>query len=155
MLRSLVVVAICLTAVASGHTSTGNTTAPSNTYLMRLQCCGTIAPGGKCTKAKHDLHGLWPNWAQSCTGPAFSEALIKDLIPQMNLYWPSCVGGNGNIAFWTHEWTKHGTCSGMKQHTYFETALRLRSQHASNISNDFCFARADFALLPLDNCGKP
>lgn len=41
---------------------------------------------------------------------------------QANKYWPSLEGNN--TAFWSHEWGKHGTCSGLDQLTYFRSALQ-------------------------------
>ncbi|KAL2546754.1 Ribonuclease T2 family protein [Forsythia ovata] len=49
----------------------------------------------------------------------------------MQKSWPSlsCPSSNGTT-FWTHEWTKHGTCSLSKldQHSYFEATLNIRER---------------------------
>ncbi|CAK9870634.1 unnamed protein product [Sphagnum jensenii] len=51
---------------------------------------------------------------------------IKDLTEELNLHWNklSCPSSN-NSPFWNHEWSKHGTCSGLTEHAYFKTALNL------------------------------
>jgi len=64
------------------------------------------------------LHGLWPQYdaggyPQRCADSALSadaEALGKTLYPSPKLV--------------QHEWTEHGTCSGMDAVTYFRTADR-------------------------------
>lgn len=49
----------------------------------------------------------------------------------MQKEWPTlaCPSGNG-LVFWSHEWTKHGTCSEsvLDQHDYFATTLTLKNQ---------------------------
>merc|ERR1711959_304601 len=75
------------------------------------------------------LHGLWPQWQESCTQEKFDITQVKDLEDDLNKYWPSCDGPAQS--FWSHEWGKHGTCSTMSQHAYFSTALNLLSQYKS------------------------
>ncbi|PIN13782.1 Ribonuclease T(2) [Handroanthus impetiginosus] len=45
--------------------------------------------------------------------------------------WPTlaCPSNSGST-FWAHEWEKHGTCSEsvLDQHSYFKTALTLKSK---------------------------
>lgn len=81
------------------------------------------------------IHGLWPNrddgtWPQNCdTDSTFEESEVSDLMSRMQKDWPSlaCPSSDG-VRFWTHEWEKHGTCSLLKQHKYFETALELKAK---------------------------
>ena len=54
-------------------------------------------------------------------------------------WWPSCEGSDSNEDFWSHEWEKHGTCSGLDMATYFETALKLRAEYGTSNDNDICF----------------
>ncbi|CAK9216800.1 unnamed protein product [Sphagnum jensenii] len=56
----------------------------------------------------------------------FFVQMIKDLTEELNLHWNklSCPSSN-NSPFWNHEWSKHGTCSGLTEHAYFKTALNL------------------------------
>ncbi|EDQ84959.1 uncharacterized protein MONBRDRAFT_29788 [Monosiga brevicollis MX1] len=101
-------------------------------YLLRLQVCD-----GQLT-----IHGLWPQWAQECNGSAFDVNLLKPIRTQMESDWPSCVGNNGNEDFWAHEWSKHGTCTGLVELKYFETALNLYSEVVSNGQTDNCFDKS-------------
>lgn len=66
------------------------------------------------------LHGLWPQYdrgyPQNCTTEAFNPQMMKqfpDLYPSSKLY--------------THEWTKHGTCSGLTQVQYHELSKTLKN----------------------------
>jgi ribonuclease T2 len=60
------------------------------------------------------LHGLWPQrnngtWPADCNGPGLSDAERQR---SQGLYAsPSLID---------HEWTKHGTCSGLAQGAYFD-----------------------------------
>merc|ERR1711871_18285 len=86
------------------------------------------------------LHGMWPSrikdadtYPCQCTNKEFSQSEISDLATDMNQYWSSLKGHGGNVEFWDHEWTKHGTCSpqidqGTNVHSYFNTTLGLRAQ---------------------------
>ncbi|KAF9972585.1 ribonuclease T2-like [Actinomortierella ambigua] len=100
------------------------------------------------------MHGFWPN---TCTGDIVNNCdpsrRLSDvehrlnnypggqqLLRDMRTYWPSKNGDNN--WFWSHEWSKHGTClsniapsctPGMPPHydlfTYFNTTLALRAQY--------------------------
>ncbi|RLN95721.1 hypothetical protein BBJ28_00005311 [Nothophytophthora sp. Chile5] len=81
------------------------------------------------------LHGLWPERAGSappsfCTGEAFDAAEIeRELgIDTLHQYWPDVKFSEGSpeyADFWRHEWTRHGTCSGLPQVAYFTDAINL------------------------------
>jgi ribonuclease T2 len=69
------------------------------------------------------LHGLWPQfnqgWPQDCTTEAFDSKMLQqfpDLYPSKKLY--------------THEWEKHGTCSGLSQSQYHTLAQTLKNNVA-------------------------
>ncbi|KAH6798072.1 ribonuclease 1 [Perilla frutescens var. hirtella] len=87
--------------------------------------------------AEFGIHGLWPNYKDG-TYPSncdpnnsYDQSKISDLISQMQNDWPTlaCPSSSGST-FWSHEWDKHGTCaeSILDQHSYFKSALNLKSQ---------------------------
>lgn len=80
------------------------------------------------------LHGLWPEWGQNCAGDAFDVSQISSIKSQMEKYWLSCPEySDSNEEFWSHEWSKHGTCTTMSQLDYFTEGLNLRSKYAGDI----------------------
>ncbi|GAB5589910.1 Ribonuclease T2 precursor (RNase T2) [Umbelopsis nana] len=69
------------------------------------------------------LHGLWPDQCNGSYAPSGGcdssrqytniETIIQNygsstLYSDMQTYWPS--DAQSNNAFWSHEWSKHGTC---------------------------------------------
>jgi ribonuclease T2 len=80
------------------------------------------------------LHGLWPedydgSWPSSCTKEKFDPKTVDDLGPdRFDRLWPNVKAtendGYLRYSFWEHEWTKHGTCTGLTQDEYFDTALK-------------------------------
>lgn len=91
------------------------------------------------------IHGLWPDPEASCTfctTEAFATSkLSSTTLSGMKQYWPTCQSGNTNEDFWSHEWSKHGTCTGMTQNTYFSKGLSLFSSYSSKCTTDcyLCF----------------
>ncbi|DAZ94965.1 TPA: hypothetical protein N0F65_000060, partial [Lagenidium giganteum] len=81
------------------------------------------------------MHGLWPELEQGkhpgfCKGPAFDPEQIEKAIGLSTLveYWPDVKVARGSpqySEFWKHEWTRHGTCSGLGQVAYFSHAINL------------------------------
>jgi len=80
------------------------------------------------------LHGLWPQYSeggypQSCTTEAFDANVpIKVGWSDMTKYWPNAQYAETDPnydTFWDHEWTKHGTCSGLSQQNYFQDSINL------------------------------
>jgi ribonuclease T2 len=78
------------------------------------------------------IHGLWPDyndgtWPQFCSSEKFDPSVIADLEDQMKILWPDDYNSPSNpfskTAFYEHEWSKHGTCSGLTQEVYFKTTL--------------------------------
>jgi ribonuclease T2 len=97
-------------------------------YVVSLswspQHCATGSRGmhdPQCGLARHYgfvLHGLWPQYErgypQSCAAGA---SLSRDVVDGMLDVMPS-------PDLVRHEWSKHGTCSGLTPETYFATARR-------------------------------
>lgn len=107
-------------------------TAPPHISSFPLRCSDVyFAPHTMCCQqvcyGRHTIHGLWPQWANNCPGPAFNIRALSSLTNKLNNDWPSCVGTGGNVAFWQHEWEKHGTCSKLSLQSYFSTTLSLYS----------------------------
>ena len=127
---SVVVVALIACAVAivgaqssSSSSSSSGSGAPTY-YIMGLQ---------KCTSsASHTIHGLWPQYSATnenpsfCSGSSFSRDKVADLWTNLNKYWFSCPKYHKpTLEFLSHEWSKHGTCSGFTQHHYFNVGLQI------------------------------
>jgi len=87
------------------------------------------------------LHGMWPNydqarsghgWPQCCPSPYGSDVdpqVVQALLPSLQEYWPNEQDPSGRDlknSLWAHEWSKHGTCSGMIQRTYFISAMQAQ-----------------------------
>ncbi|KAF7014646.1 unnamed protein product [Triticum aestivum] len=106
---------------------------------------GCCFPGNVKPAADFGIHGLWPNyaacrpagetnrtrcWPDFCNATnTFAPSLISDLKSDMDRNWGtlSCRS-NDSTAFWSHEWSRHGTCSNMDQHAYFLAALRYKAR---------------------------
>lgn len=79
------------------------------------------------------IHGLWPNrndgsWPSDCSDESFDFSLLQNVADDLEQNWPnvkSPAASSGHASFWSHEWAKHGTCSGLTQEDYFMTALDL------------------------------
>jgi len=78
------------------------------------------------------LHGLWPQYSsggypQDCSTEAYnSKSALAVGWNDMTKYWPEveyAVTDPDYTGFWEHEWTKHGTCSGLAQVDYFQTTV--------------------------------
>lgn len=136
------VIAIFFLAAVAAASTTSNNTAPVKSmcsitqYVLALQyMCGY-----------ESIHGLWPDPASSCdtcTTEVFSTSkLSSTTLADMNKYWPTCQSGTTNESFWSHEWSKHGTCSGMTQDAYFSKAISLFKSYGSKCSKDchICFS---------------
>lgn len=96
------------------------------------------------------MHGLWPQYKDgypcTCSNEQFNQQTITDL--GQNLFdslWPNVKASftdQDYTGFWQHEWSKHGTCSGLVQNSYFRTAFEgflptptiVRSNYGSNVN---------------------
>jgi ribonuclease T2 len=79
------------------------------------------------------LHGLWPEfkdgeYPSTCSNEKFNPETVDDLgEDRFNTFWPNVKAvdhSRSHYSFWEHEWTKHGTCTGLSQDEYFDTALK-------------------------------
>ena len=88
--------------------------------------CATHDDPNQCAPGRQTgfvLHGLWPQYErgypQSCSNERLSSA---DMARYAGLYpSPKMIG---------HEWSKHGTCSGLNPAAYFGLSSKLRGQVA-------------------------
>jgi ribonuclease I len=86
----------------------------------RKQCRQLTA--SEVAKTPLTLHGLWPEYTgagrypSDCAGAKFRLADIDT--PQLRRLMPGVSDGLAS-----HEWRKHGTCSGLDSQTYFAAAL--------------------------------
>lgn len=118
---------------------------PGSYCDTRRGCCFPLSSN---PKAVFGIHGLWPNyddgsWPDFCTKEPFNPKELADVVDQMDDDWGSlaCPASDSH-SFWTHEWTKHGTCSGLGQHGYFQSAIDLYGKH------DITGALAKAGILP-------
>lgn len=81
------------------------------------------------------IHGLWPQYVTAgypsfCTTEPLNTSAIETVIGIDTLitFWPNVQYADTDPAytqFWEHEWSKHGTCSGLSQIDYFASAIDL------------------------------
>ena len=93
------------------------------------------------------IHGMWPqfnngSWPSYCTNEAFDSSIIYNDLDTTDFYdyWPNVryePNDKAYASFWEHEWTKHGTCSGLDQKTYFTTTLKNRPITPTIISYNY------------------
>jgi Ribonuclease T2 family len=130
------VVATLLCNEVSSHTISNPDT---DVFMLSLQQCNSSSPW--------TVHGLWPQNATCCPGPKFSMSEVMSIKPQLDEHWPSCPQySDTNEQLWSHEWMKHGRCSGMDEMNYFEEAMTLAEKYGDecptggNNSCKFCFS---------------
>ena len=106
------------------------------------------------------IHGLWPEWGENCNGTAFDLQALSDIEGALNVSWRTCPEYNSSISkFWGHEWSTHGTCSGLTEHGYFSTTLDLFKKHVASCpaagesdSCWFCFDAGNLTLIDNSQC---
>jgi len=110
----------------SGSGSGSGSSGASYSYLIfALQKCEDSSP--------FTIHGLWPstspnNGPENCGG-SFDPSAIASLSSQISRDWPSCSWSHSTEnEFLSHEWTKHGTCTGWTELQYFQETLSLYQQ---------------------------
>eukprot|EP00884_Botryococcus_braunii_P000802 jgi/Botrbrau1/10722/Bobra.357_1s0023.1 len=99
-------------------------------------------------------HGLWPartgKLLANCTGPAYAQDTMVALERSLAYYLRSVSASFlGLHAFWTHEWTAHGTCSGLPQLDYFLKVFR------ASASQDLMGALAGGGIKPSISSSFP
>lgn len=103
-----------------------NTPGDFDFYVMSLSwspdfCAGNDDPQ-QCSVGKKlgfVLHGLWPQYNRGYPANCSAEKLPKDMPQQFPNLYP-----NSNL--YTHEWDKHGTCSGLTPAEYMTLAKTLK-----------------------------
>lgn len=90
--------------------------------------------------SKFTIHGLWPDsdngrYPADCnpSNQFSTNNLSQDLLNQLSCEWVSYTGSN--YGFWSHEWSKHGTCATSifpSQQEYFSAAVKLNNNYEPN-----------------------
>jgi ribonuclease T2 len=87
------------------------------------------------------IHGLWPEnlraeaYPRDCPGPKLS--LPRELRTRLDDWMPGTLSG-----LHSHEWRKHGTCSGLEDDAYFEYSIEL-AQRANQALGKTLLANID------------
>ncbi len=109
-------------------------TAPFDFYVLSLswspEYCVIRPEDRQCGRGYgFVLHGLWPQyekgWPQNCG----AEKLSKPLLQQYPALYPS-----EKLAF--HEWSKHGTCSGLAPEAYLQLSQQLKQSFKTPVELD-------------------
>lgn len=153
MLNSLPLFLFALLLLCSCHGFTplttknlvnGNNSTDSNdiyvfAYSWTPQFCyGEDYPGcdtpEKYWETHFTIHGVWPQYASGgypadCDSEAFDPNVPVEIgWDTMTNYWPDVKYTETDPdydSFWEHEWTKHGTCTGLSQYDYFSAGINL------------------------------
>lgn len=85
------------------------------------------------------IHGIWPTEVGTmgpffCTKVEFNKTAILPILNDLNNYWYEINEKKDGTYFWTHEWTKHGSCAIQleamdSELKYFKTGLELRNEY--------------------------
>ena len=102
-------------------------------YVFACEWAGSVCETENCSDDEGastqfwNIHGLWPSDGNEglsyCSNEQFNPELLSDLSDQLAEYWSGLYSSANS--FHSHEWSKHGTCSGMDQKTFFSTVLNL------------------------------
>uniref|UniRef100_A0A7S3HT29 Uncharacterized protein n=1 Tax=Spumella elongata TaxID=89044 RepID=A0A7S3HT29_9STRA len=139
----MLVLLVAVLAFANGVQGALNATMTGDMYVFAYTwtpqyCYGTSYPGCKDPQPywgdHFTMHGLWPEYStggypQTCTKEPYDKA-SADYVgwDDMTKYWPEVEYNPSDpnyTQFWDHEWTKHGTCTGLSQNDYFQTTINL------------------------------
>jgi ribonuclease T2 len=152
-IQSPLVTFICLLPAILGCAESNSNlrTSPSWAYVLAYLwtpdlCSVSPKPPGCVDPQEYwqynfTMHGIWPQYTSQpgyptyCTKEPYDPtAPMKVGLPTMIKYWPDIkfsVNDKDYGDFWHHEWSKHGTCTGLDQVTYFRSALGLLFQFGS------------------------
>jgi len=145
-----ILAAICIAALAQVEYQTvrieqKQIEGGSKTYVMSLQKCNA--------NSDWTIHGLWPEWGMNCGGAKFDIKQLAPIRNDLNQYWLSCPGHQGNEAFWNHEWTKHGTCTNYTQVQYFAAGLSVYKRFKAECNNKLRGGECRFCVdMNLNEC---
>jgi ribonuclease T2 len=116
-------------------------------YLLTLswspEFCYSHADKPECQSGHHGfvVHGLWPQdapqgYPENCsTAPGLANpAEMADLMPDAGLV--------------AHEWSTHGTCSGLDAENYFQ--LLRRAFQSVKVPQRFVSPRENFSIAPQE-----
>ena len=105
--------------------------------VFNLEWPTTNCLSGQCPSGYEyqdfNIHGLWPSFSTAESGPSYCSnvpyANNSSLEARMKQHWRS--DAQSDVDFWTHEWTKHGTCfkEGEQPEEFFTTVLNLQAQY--------------------------
>lgn len=104
----------------------------------------------------YQIHGLWPSYS-SGTYPSYCgdtpyQHISPPLVNTMLTYWNA--DPDQNQQFWSHEWSKHGTCvqeqTGSNQTDYFERGLSLFMKILPENNTWTCGASVDCVVACFD-----
>jgi ribonuclease T2 len=104
-----------------------NTPGDFDFYVLALSwspdyCAGNSNDAQQCSVGKKlgfVLHGLWPQYNRGYPVDCSTAKLPKDAQQQFPNLYPSSK-------LYTHEWNKHGTCSGLKPLDYLALSKSLK-----------------------------
>ncbi|XP_060473083.2 ribonuclease T2 isoform X1 [Panthera onca] len=146
--RSLLLCALCLAMCRVGGASSDNHEWKKLIMVHHwpVTVCKEVGKDCRDPPDYWTIHGLWqalsvipmPDKAEECNRSwHFNFQEIKDLLPEMKMYWPDVLHPLNHSHFWQHEWEKHGTCAAQvdtlnSQKRYFEGGLDLYQRLALN-----------------------
>jgi len=146
----LLFVLIAVAAGSSKHRHSNHATEGTpgvfDYYLLTLswspEFCYSHPQKPECQSGRHGfvVHGLWPQYAQgypeNCSTAAglANPAEMDDIMPDASLV--------------AHEWTTHGTCSGLDAEAYFK--LLRQAFQSVKVPERFAVPRENFSIPPQD-----
>jgi ribonuclease T2 len=112
---------------------------PGYCYTTNPEYPGCLEPK-EYWKYNLTIHGLWPQYNTSgypsyCSNEPFDENIPYEIgWDTMTTYFPDVnydESSSDYDSFWDHEWTKHGTCSGLSQYDFFLQTINLSKKYVT------------------------